>query len=90
MMKILILAAADSVQASKKIFVDTFVKHDGLAKSLTEFIDTQAEYTKKAIDAGFKASTDIYSTVTDKAFYVDTMKAMQDSAQSLLNTQGKK
>jgi hypothetical protein len=90
MMKILLLTTADSVQASKKIFVDTFVKHAGLAKSLTEFIDVQAEYTKKAIDAGFKTGTDIYSTMTDKAFYADTLKTMQDSAQSLFNTQRKK
>ena len=90
MIKVLLLTTADSVQASKKIFVDTFVKHDGLAKSLTEFIDVQAEYTKQAIDAVFKTGTSVYNAITDKAFYADTMKAMQDSAQSLFNTQRKK
>ena len=44
----------DTVQNSKKQFVKTFVTNEHIAESMNHFIDTQADYTKKA----FKASTD--------------------------------
>ena len=80
----------DAIQTSKKIFVDTFVKHEGLAKSFNEFVDAQTNYTKQAIDASMKAGNEVYKTVSDKTFYTDTMKAMQSSAQTLFHTQKKK
>jgi hypothetical protein len=79
----------DAIQTSKKIFVDTFVKHEGLAKSFHEFVDAQTNYTKQAIDASVKAGTEVYSTVFDKAFYTDATKAMQESVQALFHTQKK-
>ena len=72
----------DAIQTSKKIFVDTFVKHEGLAKSLNEFVDAQTNYTKQAIDASIKTSTEVYNTVSDKTFYTDTAKSMQESAKA--------
>ena len=80
----------DAIQTSKKIFVDTFVKHEGLAKSLNEFVDAQTNYTKQAIDASVKAGNEVYKTVSDRTFYTDTAKAMQESAQALFHTQKKK
>jgi hypothetical protein len=80
----------DAIQTSKKIFVDTFVKHEGLAKSLNEFVDAQTNYTKQAIDASVKAGNEVYNTVSDRAFYTDAAKAMQESAQALFHTQKKK
>jgi hypothetical protein len=80
----------DAIQTSKKIFVDTFVKHEGLAKSLNEFVDAQTNYTKQAIDASMKAGNEVYNTVFDRAFYTDTMKTMQESVQALYHTQKKK
>ena len=80
----------DAIQTSKKIFVDTFVKHEGLAKSLNEFVDAQTDYTKQAIDASMKAGNEVYNTVFDRAFYTDTMKTMQESVQALYHTQKKK
>ena len=79
----------DAIQTSKKIFVDTFVKHEGLAKSFNEFVDAQTNYTKQAIDASVKAGNEVYSTVFDKAFYTDAAKTMQESAQALFHTQKK-
>lgn len=90
MMKLLMDNTVDSIQASKKMFVDTFVKHEGLAKTMNEFVDAQTEYTKKAIDVGFTTSSNMYKTLSDKSFYTDTLKAMQETAQSVFNTQKKK
>ena len=71
--------AVDAIQTSKKMFVDTFVKHEGLAKTLNEFVDTQTDYTKQAIDASVKAGTNVYNTITDKAFYTEALKTAQDA-----------
>jgi hypothetical protein len=90
MLATLVNNTVDAIQTSKKIFVDTFVKHEGLAKSLNEFVDAQTIYTKQAIDATMKAGNELYNTVSDKAFYTDTAKSMQEAAQALFHTQKKK
>ena len=90
MLATLVNNTVDAIQTSKKIFVDTFVKHEGLAKSFNEFVDAQTNYTKQAIDASIKAGNEVYSTVSDKAFYTDTMKTVQESVQSFINTQTQK
>ena len=89
MFKTLIHTTVDTIQTSKKIFVDTFVKHEGLAKSFNEFVDAQTDYTKQAVDVSIKTGTNVYNTVTDKEFYTDTVKAIQESVQSLLHTHKK-
>ena len=90
MLTTLVNNTVDAIQTSKKIFVDTFVKHEGLAKIMHEFVDAQNEYTKKAIEVGLTTASNMHKTVTDKSFYTETAKSMQDSAQSLFNTQRKK
>ena len=80
----------DFIQTSKKIFVDTVIKHEGLAKSLNEFVDAQTDYTKQAIDVSVKTGTNVYNTVTDKSFYTDSLKKVQESVQSFINTQTQK
>ena len=90
MIKTLINTAVDTIQTSKKMFVDTFVKHEGLAKSLCEFVDAQTDYTKQAIDVSIKTGTNVYNTVTDKSFYTDTIKSVQESVQSFINTNTQK
>ena len=82
MMKILLDTTVDTIQTSKKMFVDTFVKHEALAKTLHEFVDAQTNYTKQAIDVSIKTGTDVYNTVTDKSFYVDTIKTAQEAVKS--------
>ena len=89
MMKLLIHNTVDSIQTSKKMFVDTFVKHEGLAKAFNEFVDAQTVYTKEAIDASVNAGNNVYNAITDKTFYTDTMKIIQETAQSLFHTQKK-
>jgi len=89
MMKLLIHNTVDAIQTSKKMFVDTFVKHEGLAKSFNEFVDAQTVYTKEAIDASVNAGNNVYNIISDKSFYTDTMKIMQETAQSLFHTQKK-
>jgi hypothetical protein len=82
-------AAIDAVQSSKKIAVDTFVKHEGLAKALNQFVDSQAEYTKKAVETGFTTATSITSIFSDKSFYGDMAKTMQDAVASTFVKKGK-
>jgi hypothetical protein len=89
MLATLLNNTVDAIQTSKKIFVDTFVKHEGLAKTLNEFVDAQNVYTKQSIDATIKAGNEMYNTVFNKAFYTDTAKAMQESVQALFHTQKK-
>jgi hypothetical protein len=90
MIKVLIENTAEAIQASKKIFVDTFVKHEGLAKNMHDFVDAQTEYTKKAIEVGFTTASNMHKTVTDKSFYTEIAKSMQDSAKTIFNTPQKK
>lgn len=89
MIKTLMNTTVDTIQTSKKIFVDIFVKHEDLAKSLNEFVDAQTDYTKQAIDASIKTGNEVYKTVFDKSFYADAMKAAQQSMQSSFHTQKK-
>ena len=85
MMKLLIDNTVDTIQVSKKIFVDTFVKHEGMAKTMNEFVDAQTEYTKKAVEVGFTTSTNMYKTITDKSFYGDSVKSFQEMAKSTVD-----
>lgn len=89
MIKTYINTAIDTIQTSKKMFVDTFVKHEALAKSFNEFVDTQTDYTKKAFDASVEAGTKVYNTITDKSFYTDTLKAVQETATQFVSKKSK-
>ena len=89
MLSTLVNNTVDAIQTSKKIFVDTFVKHEGLAKIMHEFVDAQNEYTKKAVDVGFNTASNIHKIVTDKSFYTETAKSMQETVQTIFNTQKK-
>ena len=90
MLATLVNNTVDAIQTSKKIFVDTFIKHEGLAKSFNAFVDAQTDYTKQAIDASMKAGNEVYSTVSDKAFYTDAAMSMQEAAKAMFHTQKKK
>ena len=61
----------DTVQNGKKQFVKTFVTNEHIAESMNQFIDTQAEYTKKAMKATTDAATEIMQ---------ETQKAMREAA----------
>ena len=89
MIKTMFDTAIDAVQSSKKMFVDTFVKHEGLANSLKEFVNIQTEYSKKAVEATLSTGSTVYKTVTEKEFYADLLKSFQNASKSSLHTQEK-
>ena len=45
-------ALIDTVQTGKKTFVNTFVTNEAVKEAMVNFVDTQAEYTKKAVKVG--------------------------------------
>lgn len=51
--------AIDSIQNYKKQVVKTFVPNEAIANALNEFVDAQAEYTKKAVRATIDSSTTV-------------------------------
>jgi hypothetical protein len=56
-------AFIDTVQTGKKTMVNTFVTNATVKDAMIQFIDAQAEYTKKAIKAG----TDTFTVLTAEA-----------------------
>jgi hypothetical protein len=72
----------DTVSTAKKEFVKTFVKHDAIAKSMNEFVDAQAKYTKEAAKAGTDVATKMASElvkVTQEAAKVDYTKKFSEA-----------
>jgi hypothetical protein len=63
-------STVDTVQGVKKQFVKTFVQNETAATAMNEFIDAQAEYTKKAAKVGIDTFTTLAS---------ETTKAMQNA-----------
>ena len=63
-------ATIDTVQGAKKQFVKTFVQNETAATAMNEFIDAQADYTKKAAKVGIDTFTVLAS---------ETTKAMQNA-----------
>ena len=61
----------DAVQTGKKQLVKTFVQDEKIADALNQFIDTQSDYTKKAL----KATVDMGNTVVQ-----ESIKQIQASA----------
>ena len=67
--------AIDTVQKGKKQFVTTFIKHEGLATTMTTFIDTQATYTKAASDALIDSIMTFGQLAMDKNFGKELVEA---------------
>ena len=63
-------ATIDAVQTAKKTFVNTFVTNEAVKSALINFVDAQAEYTKKAVKAGSDTATTLVS---------ESIKAYQDA-----------
>lgn len=64
-------AFIDTVQTGKKTLVNSFVTNETIKESMIKFIDSQADYTKKAAKVG----TDTFNTVASEA-----VKAVQEAA----------
>jgi hypothetical protein len=54
-------ATIDLIQTGKKTFVNTFVTNEVAKKAMIEFIDAQADYTKKATKVGMDTATKLTS-----------------------------
>jgi len=67
----------DAIQTAKKQIVETLSPNEQVKKIATDFVDAQTQYTKSAIDAGFKAMTSIGELVTDRTPYVKLMEQIQ-------------
>lgn len=81
--------AIETIQSTKKIAVDTFVKHEGLSKALNSFVDSQTEYTKNAVAAGTEAATSVARIFADPKFYTESVKMMQDNLDGFFPKKGK-
>jgi hypothetical protein len=64
-------ATIDAVQTGKKTFVNTFVQNEKAKTAMIDFIEAQAEYTKKASKVGM----DTFTTLTSEA-----VKMVQEAA----------
>jgi hypothetical protein len=67
--------AVDSVQKAKLQFVSTFVKHEGLAETMTKFVEAQSQYTKAALSTNIDALTDFGLALTKKDFAKELVSA---------------
>ena len=63
-------AFIDTVQTSKKTWVNTFVSNETVKDAMINFIDAQADYTKKAA----KVTTDAVTTIAS-----ETVKAVKEA-----------
>jgi hypothetical protein len=57
----------DTIQTSKKAFVNTFVTNKTIASAMNDFVDAQTEYTKKAVKTGTETATTFMSEFTKMA-----------------------
>lgn len=80
MIKMMVKNTTDAVEASKRIFIDTFVKHDGLNKAFHDFVNAQSDYTRKAIDTMFKATDDVGKIIYEK-FTVKTSDTVSEKTE---------
>ena len=60
-------AIIDTVQNGKKTFVKTFVQNETAAQAMNNFIDAQADYTKKAAKVGMDTMTTLSTEMVKAA-----------------------
>ena len=65
----------DMVQSTKKSLVDSLVPNQDIKKLLNEYVDTQTDYTKKAVSSFMDINVAIYSVMTNKEYFNNTMKS---------------
>lgn len=81
--------AIDTIQSTKKIAVDTFVKHEALSKALNSFVDSQTEYTKKAVENGYNTAKSLVEVFSDPKFYPNLAETAKDQINFWLPKKGK-
>lgn len=65
----------DLLQNGNKKIVSTFVKHEGLADTMTKFIDNQTAYTKSIVDTNIDVVLSFGSLLTKKDFVKELAEA---------------
>ena len=86
-------AIIDNVQNGKKQFVKTFVQKETAAKAMNNFIDAQADYTKKAAKVGMDTFTTLSTEmvkVTQNAMKFDYAKFGEGIMKAYTATTAKK
>lgn len=86
-------AIIDTVQTGKKTIVNTFVTNETAKEAMIKFIDTQADYTKKAAKVGMDTATTLTSEMVKQVETMakfDYVKAGQDFLKAFQPTTGKK
>jgi hypothetical protein len=67
--------AVDAVQKGKLQFVSAFIKHEGLADTMTKFVEAQTEYTKSVLDTNIDTMTNFGTLITKKDFVKDLISS---------------
>jgi len=67
--------AVDAVQKGKLQFVSAFVKHEGLAETMTKFVEAQTEYTKSVLDTNIDTMLNFGTLITKKDFVKDLISS---------------
>ena len=67
--------AVDAVQKGKLQFVSAFVKHEGLADTMTKFVEAQTEYTKSVLDTNIDIMMNFGTLITKKDFVKELISA---------------
>ena len=67
--------AVDAVQKAKLQFVSTFVKHEGLAETMTKFVEAQSQYTKSVLSTNIDTMMDFSMLLTKKDFAKELVSA---------------
>jgi ATP phosphoribosyltransferase len=86
-------AIIDTVQTGKKTIVNTFVTNETVKDSMIKFIDSQAEYTKRAAKVGMDTFTTLSSEAVkqvEAATKYDYVKAGQEFFKAFQPTTAKK
>jgi flagellar biosynthesis protein FlhB len=82
----------DAVQTGKKFFVTTFVINETVKDAMIDFIDAQADYTKKAFNSSTDVATKIASEVvaqTQEVAKFDWVQAGRDFVKAFTPAEAK-
>lgn len=86
-------AMIDTIQTGKKTMVNTFVTNSAIKDAMIQFIDAQAEYTKKAMKSGMDTVTVMTSEAvkaTQEAMKFDYAKFGEGVMKAYQTTTAKK
>ena len=79
----------DMVTLTKKSFIELTIPQESLKKPLTNFIDTQTQYTKDAIETFTNIGFDIGALFFNKSFYTESVDIFQSNLNTVLGKRRK-